>query len=270
MSERDDDEALAEAYERGLELEKSGELNAAADQYRAILKMDAADPTGASIRLAAMGKEPSPETAPPAYVTLLFDQTAEVFDNLLVEQLGYDVPMQLREALLPKGDLGRVLDLGCGTGLLGEALADQAAHLTGVDLSEGMVEIAGEKEVYDALYTGDATAFLAEVEPDWNGWDVIAATDMVPYFGDLVPLIAAIGKRLAPAGLFAFSTETLPADVMAGRPYMVGPKQRYAHAESYVEEVLKCAGFTRIDISGIIVRYDEGHAVPGHLILAGR
>ncbi|MEM9095393.1 MAG: methyltransferase domain-containing protein [Pseudomonadota bacterium] len=270
MSERDDDEALAEAYERGLELEKSGESRAAAEQYREILNMDLADPTGASIRLAAMGEAPAPETAPPAYVTLLFDQTAEVFDNLLVEQLGYDVPMQLREALLPRGDLGRVLDLGCGTGLLGEALADQAVHLTGVDLSEGMVEIAGEKEVYDALYTGDATLFLAEVEPDWNGWDLIAATDMAPYLGDLASLIEAVVKRLAPGGLFAFSTETLPADVMAGRPYMVGPKQRYAHDEAYVHELLKRAGFTQIDITGIIVRYDEGSAVPGHLVIARR
>ncbi|MEL6282357.1 MAG: S-adenosylmethionine-dependent methyltransferase, partial [Pseudomonadota bacterium] len=65
-------------------------------------------------------------------------------------------------------------------------------------------------------------------------------------------------------------TETLPADVMAGRPYMVGPKQRYAHDEAYVQELLKRAGFTQIDITGIIVRYDEGSAVPGHLVIARR
>lgn len=260
------EEALAAAYEQALAAEKAGETERAAELYREVLRLDPEDRPGAAIRLAAMGLAPAPETAPPAYVALLFDQTAEVFDNLLVEQLGYDVPMQLREALIPLGPLGRVLDLGCGTGLLGEALEEQASHLTGLDLSEGMVEIAAEKEVYDDLYTGDAVAFLTLAEDE--RWDLIAATDMAPYLGDLAPLLQAAAAGLTPGGMLAFSTETLPDEILDGRDYMVGPKHRYAHAERYLRAALARAGFAEPDISGIIVRYDEAQAVPGHLVLA--
>lgn len=267
MSDEDDPDArLADVYERALAAEKSGDAARAEALYREVLTLDPEDRPGAAIRLAAMGAAAAPITAPPAYVALLFDQTAEVFDNLLVEQLGYDVPMQLREALLPLGPLGRVLDLGCGTGLLGEALREQADDLTGLDLSEGMVEIAAEKDVYDALFTGDAVAFLEQAADE--RWDVIAATDMAPYLGDLAPLLRAAAARLSPGGLIAFSTETLPDEVLDGRDYMVGPKHRYAHAERYVRAALAEAGFGAPDLSGIIVRYDEGQAVPGHLVLA--
>ena len=44
-----------------------------------------------------------------------------------------------------------VLDAGCGTGLCGPLLAPYARRLIGVDLSEGMLALAKEKHVYDAL-----------------------------------------------------------------------------------------------------------------------
>ena len=39
-----------------------------------------------------MGRADAPERAPDAYVATLFDQNAEHFDDMLVEQLGYAVP----------------------------------------------------------------------------------------------------------------------------------------------------------------------------------
>ena len=74
----------------------------------------------------------------------LFDQCAERFDEMLVEQLGYSVPMALRQRLaeLAPGPYARMLDLGCGTGLTGASLADMAGEITGVDLAEGMLDQA--------------------------------------------------------------------------------------------------------------------------------
>ncbi len=77
-----------------------------------------------------------------------------MFDTILVDQLGYDVPLQLREMLLELDDefqAERMLDLGCGTGLSADALDDMADHKTGVDISENMIEVAYEKGDYDAL-----------------------------------------------------------------------------------------------------------------------
>lgn len=265
----DDEEALAKAYNRALKLEKSGDLDAAADAYQQVLKLDPSDRGGASVRLASMGRGPAPQKAPEAYVETLFDQHAEVFDNILVEQLGYAVPVQLRQML---DDLGhtkfaRVLDLGCGTGLSGGELRDWSDFLAGVDISENMVELAFERDVYDELFVGEALHFL-QADGDDEGWDLIAATDVVPYLGELKTIALAASDRLKPLGLFAFSTETLPAEILSGRDYMVGPYQRFGHAEAYVRFVLAASKLEILAFQPITVRHEQGAPIPGHLVLA--
>ncbi len=120
-----DQEALAEAYNRALALEKAGDFDAAAKAYEEVLQIDPDDHGGAAVRLASMGRGAVPLKAPDAYVATLFDQHAEMFDTILVDQLGYDVPLQLREMLLEMDDAfnaERMLDLGCGAGLSADAL----------------------------------------------------------------------------------------------------------------------------------------------------
>jgi 2-polyprenyl-6-hydroxyphenyl methylase/3-demethylubiquinone-9 3-methyltransferase len=271
MTDAIDEAALAEAYERGLACEKAGDLAGAVAAFRRVLAIDPEDRGGAAVRLAALGEGPVPETAPPAYVALLFDQHAEAFDEMLVDQLGYHTPMELRERLRERGFAGcaRLLDLGCGTGLTGQSLRDMAEHLTGVDLSEGMLAVADEKGVYDDLYVGDAEGFLmASAEEEGAVWDLIVATDVLPYVGALEGLFAAAAACLAPGGGLAVSTETLPEAAFEGRGYRVGPKQRFAHAEGYLRTTLTDAGLTVEEILPITVRHDEGAPIPGHLVFA--
>lgn len=264
----DTEDALAEAYERALGLEKAGRLDEAAAAYREVLALDPADHAGASVRLAAIGRGEVPLKAPDAYVATLFDQHADVFDVMLVERLGYSVPLQLRQIFIDSdfGPFDRMLDLGCGTGLSGEALRDRAKHITGVDISENMVEIAHDKEVYDALYVAEAVNFLKSTEDD--PWNLIVATDVLPYLGDVEALFSGAAVRLANGGLFAFSTETLPEDDLAGRPFTVGPKQRFAHGEPYIRARLEAHGFQCLLMAPIVVRYDEGDPIGGHLVIA--
>lgn len=262
-----EDDALAEAYERGLDAERRGDRETAAAAYAEALRLDPEDRGGVAVRLAAMGLAEPPDGAPPAYVALLFDQHAERFDHMLVEQLGYHTPMQLRETLdrLGLGPWPRLLDLGCGTGLLGESLRDRVGHAAGVDLSEGMLEMAEEKEAYDALFRGDALAFLAGTE---ERWDLIAATDVAPYLGDPGPLLAAVAARLTPGGLFAFSTETLPEAAFGGRGWTVGPKHRFAHHPGRLRAALAEAGLETLHEAAAVIRHDEGEPVRGELIVA--
>lgn len=263
-----DEEALAEAYNEALALEKAGRFDEAAELYRRALEIDPADHGGAAVRLASMGRGEAPAKAPDAYVMTLFDQHAEVFDSVLVDQLGYRVPEMLAETLakfLPDG-ASRLLDLGCGTGLVGEALYELVDHACGVDLAERMIELADEREVYDELYVAEAVHFLetAEVAP----FDLVVAADVLPYLGDLDRFFAAVAKKAASEACFAFSSETLPADQLAGRDYMVGPHQRFAHAPAYVEAKLAAHGFRQILAEPITVRHEQGQPVPGYLVVA--
>lgn len=268
-----ENEELAAAYNRGLDLEKAGDVEGAEKAYREVLALDPDDTGGVSIRLAALGRGTAPEKMPDAYVSTLFDQNADVFDDILVDKLGYCVPLQLREVIrtLGLGPFDRLLDLGCGTGLTGIAFTDCTAHLTGVDLSERIVELAFDRQVYDDLYVGEAVDFLEEFEGDDGSrplWDFIAATDVFPYLGAIEPIISAAADRLAPGGLFGFSTETLPAEAFAEKPYMVGPKYRFAQAEDYVRSSLAAKGFEVLAFDPITVRLEDGEPVPGHLVVA--
>lgn len=268
-----DEDALAEAYNRGLALEKSGDLDGAEAAYKQALTLDPDDHGGVAIRLAALGRGSVPDKMPDAYVATLFDQHADVFDAILVDQLGYCVPLLVREQLRSHapGPHERVLDLGCGTGLSGSALRDCSGHITGVDLSERMVETAYDRDVYEDLYTGEAVSFLEEFEEEdgsRSNWDLIVATDVFPYLGHIEPIVTAARARLNAQGLFAFSTETLPEADFKGAPFTVGTKQRYAHAEGYVSKVLADNGFQILVIDDITVRQEEGTPVPGHLVLA--
>ncbi|MDO9418976.1 class I SAM-dependent DNA methyltransferase [Pararhizobium sp.] len=263
-----DEEALAEAYHRALSLEKAGDIDGAEKAYAEVLALDPDDHGGAVVRLASLGRGETPDKAPDAYVSTLFDQHADVFEDVLVEQLEYHVPVLVRQKLqaLGLGPFKRLLDLGCGTGLTGGALGDMAEDITGLDLSENMVEIAHEKDLYDTLYVAEVVDFLED--NDDEPFDLITATDVLPYMGQLEPLFFGVAENMLTGGIFIFSSETLPAETLAGRTFMVGPHQRFAHAGSYVRQRLDETGFELIEMTDITVRLEDGAPIAGHLVIS--
>ena len=268
-TEKIDEEALAEAYNGALALEKAGDLDAAAKAYGRVLELDPEDHGGAAVRLAAIGRGETPMKAPDAYVETLFDQHAEAFEDILVDQLGYCVPLIIRQKLqdLGLGPFETMLDLGCGTGLTGGALRDMVSgEMTGLDLSENMVEIAHEKDLYETLYVAECVDYLDENED--GPFDIVTAADVLPYIGALEPLFFGVADNLNPGGLFVFSSETRSGSETGQLGYKVGPSQRFVHAESYVRERLAATGFEVVDISDINVRMENGNPSPGHLVVA--
>lgn len=264
-----DEDALEEAYERALSLEKAGDFEAASLAYRDVLQIDPSDHAGAAVRLASMGMGDVPLKAPDAYVATLFDQHADMFDTILVDQLGYDVPLQLRDILLDIDEnfqCGRMLDLGCGTGLSADALDDLATHKTGVDISENMIEIAYEKGDYDALFVSEVVLFLQKNTDE--AWDLIVATDVLPYMGALEDFFVGLKANINQRGVIAFSSETQKDEIFQGRDYMVGAYQRFAHAEKYLRRMMDLHGFECLACKNIIVRHEQGQPVSGQLIVA--
>lgn len=263
MSAPFDADALGDLYARARALEDAGDIDGAAELFRACLAMDPDDHCGVVMRLAGHGLA-APATAPPAYVATLFEQHAEDFDEILVSRLGYDVPALARRLVEATGapPPARLLDLGCGTGLVGAVFADFAGEIVGVDLAEGMLALADEREVYGDLYVGEAVTFMAEW--DEAPFDLVVAADVWPYLGDLGPFAAAAAGCLVPGGRLVASSERAPPRAT----YAVTNTQRFAHGTPYVARVLGAAGFVVEAIEQITVRHEEGVPVPGDLVLA--
>ena len=102
----------------------------------------------------------------------------------------------------------RVLDVGCGGGILAEALATEGATVTGIDPSEKSLAEAREH----AQRSGLAIAYrLATADELASGnftdpFDLVFAVDVLEHVNDLDGTIAAIGAVLAPGGGLGFLT----------------------------------------------------------------
>lgn len=209
-------------------------------------------------RLSAL-EQTAPKRAPDDYLRIHFDGYADRFDQQLVEVLNYHVPENL-SALL-KANYARVLDLGCGTGLAGPLLRPKSAHLTGVDISPRMLEKAGQRGAYDALIESEILAFLSSNN---EAFDLVFATDVLIYFGDLSPLMNAIARALQPRGCFAFSIETT-----GNADYAVLPSGRFAQSLAYIEKVSR--PHFRIAVSQpTTIRIEANQRVEGALICLER
>ncbi len=254
--------ALAEHY-RANTLRALGRRDAAVAAYRRALDLGA-DADDIRFSLAALGAADQPATAPADYVKHLFDQYAGRFDRHLVDVLGYRTPTRLDALLRPHLAAPLVdaaLDLGCGTGLCAPFLRPLARHVTGVDLSQRMLDKAAELGLYDDLACADIVDWLADRPASC---DLAVAADVIVYIGDLAPLFARVRRALRAGGLFAFSCEALDDDA---RGFALQPSNRFAHAPGYVQRTAQAAGFDIVASERAVLRQDHGRAVDGHLVL---
>ena len=131
---------------------KRNDRSAAKTHYQAALRLDPTDETSRYM-LACLENKPNHayNRAPQQYISALFDEYADKFDHHLVEHLKYQTPQLLMQQLRALNILvipdqsQSILDLGCGTGIMGKMLKPFAQKLIGVDLSEKMLEQAQAK-----------------------------------------------------------------------------------------------------------------------------
>ncbi|MGB8622288.1 MAG: methyltransferase domain-containing protein, partial [Paracoccaceae bacterium] len=88
-------------------------------------------------------------------VERLYDKWSGSYDTELAEN-GYATPRRVAQAMQQTGCVGPVLDLGCGTGLSGEALRAAGYDvIDGTDLSADMLKEARAKGIYRKLWQTD-------------------------------------------------------------------------------------------------------------------
>lgn len=243
---------------------------AAAKQYQSVLRIQPNN-RGVQYLLAALGKADSSthHRAPSDYVEGLFDHYANHFDQHLQSILGYQVPNHLREVIAKRLAIEpeqqwTILDLGCGTGLCGEALSPWAHQLLGVDLSKAMLNQAQKKQCYNQLMQGEILEALARCIDN----DLVMAGDVLPYLGDLQPLFQAVVGALKPQGYWLFTVEHCPAEEATDTGYVLRPTARFAHPEHYVRHLLKENGFNVLAYTIHVLRTDAQSPIKGAVILS--
>ena len=259
-----------EAYwELAYSREMSGDKEGAEIAYRSCLDQHP-DHSMASHLLAAMTGAKT-NRAPRNYIRDLFDDYAETFDSDLVNDLNYVVPDLIENALSaylkthPRATVPpfeRVLDLGCGTGLIAEAIRTLTTHITGVDLSSKMLEIAISTNRIDESNVSDIIDFL-RVSNNRGKFDLIVCGDALVYLGVLKDVFNGVSHQLADGGIFCFTVE----DLIDG-DFALKPTGRYAHHKEYVTDLLIRSGQTVLNKSTIIPRRDSNRGIRGRLFLS--
>lgn len=101
----------------------------------------------------------------------------------------------------------RALDVGCGGGILAEAMAQRGAQVRGIDLAERSLQVA---ELH-ALESGAAVEYeriaaedLAAREP--GAWDIVTCMEMLEHVPDPESTVRACSRLVRPGGWVFFST----------------------------------------------------------------
>ena len=229
---------------------------------------------GMAVHMIAAIRGMPAENAPRQYVTSLFDAYAKRFDAHLAQSLGYDVPRRLAELILRHARVPEhkwdILDLGCGTGMVGAEMVSHARQLAGVDLSERMLDKALQRGIYTRLVEADLLAML-QGEPAAS-CDVITAADVFIYVGRIDGVVAETRRVLRPGGMFAFSIETLepaPDEANDGQPrgFRLTTSGRFAHAPAYTASLASAHGFRIVETQAARIRVESGVPVQGFIEL---
>ncbi|MEM8747375.1 MAG: class I SAM-dependent methyltransferase [Actinomycetota bacterium] len=133
-----------------------------------------------------------------AEVRSLYDDWAPGYDAD-VEMWGYAVPSRVAELITDHLDSGRVLDAGCGTGLVGVAIAvrNPDLELVGVDVSAASVALARERNVYADLRVASLDDRLDA--PD-GSFDAVVCAGVLSYVSDVEATLSEMIRVARPGG----------------------------------------------------------------------
>jgi predicted TPR repeat methyltransferase len=250
----------AEAHvERADLLVDLGRTKDAADGYRRALALRPEYRHAAHMLASLEGSGGGPAHA--AYVAGIYDAYAVTFEDHLTRQLGYDVPGEMRRALVPLLPAPvTALDLGCGTGLVAEALGGLASPIDGIDLAPAMIAMAGRRGRYRTLAVGDVLALVGR--GDFAGpYGLVTAADVFIHLPDLAAVFRRIAGGLASGGLFAFSTED------SDEPVALRSSGRYAHSPGHIRDLAAGTGMSVLLEQKVAVRLERLHPVAGRLFI---
>ena len=157
----------------------------------------------------------------------------------------------------------KVVDVGCGGGLLSESLAARGATVLGIDASEEALDAAREHlgaSGLDVEYRATTAEALAESLP--GRFDLVTCMELVEHVPDGAALVAACARLARPGGTVVFSTisRTPRAYALAivAAEYVLGMLPRGAHdygrfvRPSELAQWGRCANLRLGDVTGVV------------------
>jgi predicted TPR repeat methyltransferase len=244
-----------------------GRTDDATKVYEMILKVQ---PENARARfyLKAYGNDAQPNRIPPEVIGPAYaaKNAGRKFDATLAN-LDYRTPDILSKAVresvyIPDKGLD-IMELGCGSGLCGSKFSDIAHRLIGTDLSKSMLEAAREKKAYDELYVADLVDVLSS---NPAVFDLVLATDVLCFFGDLTDIFRKCHETLRKNGVFGFTVEKPKSDEL----FTLNSEGYFYHSMAHLRAAASETGFEEVYVKESVLRTELGVKRAGYVCLFKR
>ena len=166
----------------------------------------------------------------------------------------------------PDGDWKnlRVLDVGCGGGILSEAMANKGAQVLGIDLSKAAIEAAqaeAQESSSGASYRVTAIEELRQ-DKDAGKYDLVTCMEVLEHVPDPARMVADCAALVKDDGLLAFSTINRNlisfSTAIVAAEYLLGIIERGTHdydkliRPSELGSYCRAAGLEVQDIQGLV------------------
>ncbi len=191
---------------------------------------------------------------------------ADVFERVLVPAIFAPYAGDLIERARPIGPSDRILDLGCGTGIVARMLRERlgaAAQITGVDVSAPM--IAKAREVAPELDWREGNAMQLPFAD--RSFDLVLCQQMLQFVPDPQVALSEIRRILVPGGRLIASTWKARGEqplfealgVVAERHLGACNDKRWSLDGDRLGELVRAAGFTGVALTthSLVDRYAE-------------
>ena len=164
----------------------------------------------------------------------------------------------------------RLLDVGCGGGLLAEALARAGATVTGIDLAPGMIEVARLHAAESALAIDYRLVEAEALRASGASFDVVTCLEMLEHVPEPAAMVACLAALVRPGGTLIVSTlnrnlRSFLLAIVAGE-YLLRLLPRGTHEyerlirPAELARWARAAGLTLEDLSGIELNPFTGYA----------